>query len=73
MTSNPTPYSLALVCIGQYARQYNLRAPRIAIGRIGDYKTDMQAQPIASAIRVGRKMESCVMSGLVQALPASGR
>ena len=37
VTANPTPYSLALVCIGQYARQYNLRAPRIAIGRIGDY------------------------------------
>lgn len=37
VTANPTPYSSALVCIGQYARQYNLRAPRIAIGRIGDY------------------------------------
>jgi curli biogenesis system outer membrane secretion channel CsgG len=37
VTANPTPYSLALVCIGQYARQYNLRAPRIAVGRIGDY------------------------------------
>ena len=37
VTANPTPYSTALVCIGQYARQYNLRAPRIAIGRIGDY------------------------------------
>jgi len=37
VTANPTPYSAALVCVGQYARQYNLRAPRIAIGRIGDY------------------------------------
>jgi len=37
VTSNPTPYSPALVCVGQYARQYQLRAPRIAVGRIGDY------------------------------------
>ncbi len=37
VTANPTPYSTALVCIGQYARQYQLRAPRIAVGRIADY------------------------------------
>ena len=37
VTSNPTPYSGALVCLGEYARQRGLRAPRIAVGRISDY------------------------------------
>jgi curli production assembly/transport component CsgG/holdfast attachment protein HfaB len=37
VTANPTPYSAALVCLGQYARQYKLGAPRIAVGRIADY------------------------------------
>ncbi len=37
VTSNPTPYSTALVCLGQYARTKGLRAPRIAVGRISDY------------------------------------
>jgi curli biogenesis system outer membrane secretion channel CsgG len=37
VTSNPTPYTGALVCLGQYARQNNLAVPRIAVGRISDY------------------------------------
>lgn len=37
VTSNPTPYSPALVCLSGYARQYGLNAPRIAVGRIADY------------------------------------
>ena len=37
VTANPTPYSAALVCMAEYARSHNLNAPRIAIGRIGDY------------------------------------
>lgn len=37
VTANPTPYSAALVCLGAYARQYKLGAPRIAVGRIADY------------------------------------
>jgi curli biogenesis system outer membrane secretion channel CsgG len=37
VTANPTPYSQALVCLGSYARQNNLPAPRIAVGRISDY------------------------------------
>jgi curli production assembly/transport component CsgG/holdfast attachment protein HfaB len=37
VTSNPTPYSAALVCLSAYARRYNLTAPRIAVGRISDY------------------------------------
>ena len=37
VTANPTPYSSALVCLGEYARRSGLRAPRIAVGRISDY------------------------------------
>ena len=37
VTANPTPYSAALVCLAGYARQANLTAPRIAVGRIADY------------------------------------
>ena len=37
VTSNSTPYSPALVCLSQYARQYGLHAPRVAVGRIADY------------------------------------
>jgi curli production assembly/transport component CsgG/holdfast attachment protein HfaB len=37
VTANPTPYSAALNCIGQYALANGLRTPRIAVGRIIDY------------------------------------
>ncbi len=37
VTSNPTGYSQALVCLGGYARQNGIGAPRIAVGRIADY------------------------------------
>jgi curli biogenesis system outer membrane secretion channel CsgG len=37
VTANPTPYSPALVCLGEWARRHNVRAPRIAVGRISDY------------------------------------
>lgn len=37
VTANPTPYSKALVCLGNYARANNIRGPRIAVGRILDY------------------------------------
>jgi curli biogenesis system outer membrane secretion channel CsgG len=37
VTSNPTPYSTALVCLSNYARRYGLAAPRVAVGRISDY------------------------------------
>jgi curli biogenesis system outer membrane secretion channel CsgG len=37
VTPNPTPYSAALVCLGDYARSHNLPSPRIAVGRISDY------------------------------------
>jgi curli production assembly/transport component CsgG/holdfast attachment protein HfaB len=37
VTANPTPYSAALACLGDYARSHNLASPRIAVGRISDY------------------------------------
>jgi curli biogenesis system outer membrane secretion channel CsgG len=37
VTSNATPYSAALVCLGEWARRSGVRAPRIAVGRISDY------------------------------------
>jgi curli production assembly/transport component CsgG/holdfast attachment protein HfaB len=37
VTTNPTPYSAALVCLSGYARRYGVAAPRIAVGRIADY------------------------------------
>lgn len=37
VTSNSTPYSVALNCLAGYAQRYNVRAPRIAVGRIADY------------------------------------
>ncbi len=44
VTVNPTPYSEALVCMGQFARAENINAPRIAVGRILDYtgKADIE-------------------------------
>ncbi|HEY1426349.1 MAG TPA: holdfast anchoring protein HfaB [Caulobacteraceae bacterium] len=36
VTPNPTPYSGALVCLAEYARKYNLRAPRLAVWRVND-------------------------------------
>lgn len=43
VTPNPTPYSAALVCEAQYARQAGIAAPRIAIGRIADYTGKAEA------------------------------
>ncbi len=37
VTTNATPYSTALVCLGDYARKYGLHAPHVAVGRIADY------------------------------------
>ena len=37
VTANPTVYSNALVCLGNYARGRRLASPRIAVGRISDY------------------------------------
>ena len=37
VTANPTPYSPALNCLAEYARNNHIVAPRIAIGRVSDY------------------------------------
>ncbi|PHR52377.1 MAG: transcriptional regulator [Robiginitomaculum sp.] len=37
VTANPTPYSAALACMGDYSRLTNVNPPRIAVGRIIDY------------------------------------
>jgi curli biogenesis system outer membrane secretion channel CsgG len=37
VTANPTPYTPALVCLGNFARANNAKQPRIAVGRIIDY------------------------------------
>ncbi len=37
VVANPTPYTPALVCLGDHARAANAPAPRIAVGRILDY------------------------------------
>lgn len=44
VTANPTPYSEGLVCMGMFARQSGVPAPRIAVGRILDYtgKADIE-------------------------------
>lgn len=44
VTANPTPYSNALVCLGDHARSAGLRAPRIAVGRIADYTGKEEAE-----------------------------
>jgi curli biogenesis system outer membrane secretion channel CsgG len=43
VTANPTPYSVALYCLADYARRYNLPSPRMAIGRIADYTGTVSA------------------------------
>ena len=37
VTTNPTPYTAGLVCLGQYARSSGVASPRVAVGRIVDY------------------------------------
>jgi curli production assembly/transport component CsgG/holdfast attachment protein HfaB len=53
VTANPTPYSAALVCLGQYARQYNVASPRIAIGRIEDKTGKAEADGSGRKITLG--------------------
>jgi curli production assembly/transport component CsgG/holdfast attachment protein HfaB len=44
VTANPTPYSAALVCLGDHARATSAATPRVAVGRIVDYtgKVDVE-------------------------------
>ncbi len=65
VTANPTPYSAALVCLGNYSRSKNLRAPRVAVGRILDYtgKEDFEG---------GRKVTQGASLMAISALAKSG-
>lgn len=65
VTSNPTPYSPALVCLSAYARQYNLNAPRIAVGRIADYTGKEESDGSGRKITQGASLMA--MSALAKA------
>jgi curli biogenesis system outer membrane secretion channel CsgG len=66
VTSNPTPYSEALVCLGQYARDHHLNSPRIAVGRISDYTGKEEADGS------GRKLTQGASLMAISALAKSG-
>jgi len=66
VTSNPTPYSPALVCLSNYARRYGLAAPRIAVGRISDYTGKEESDGS------GRKLTQGASLMAISALAKSG-
>ena len=66
VTANPTPYSSALVCLGEYARSRGLRAPRIAVGRISDYTGKEEADGS------GRKLTQGASLMAISALAKAG-
>ena len=65
VTANSTPYSGALVCLGNYARQRNLRAPRLAVGRIADYTGRTESD--GSGRRITQGASLMAMSALAKA------
>jgi len=65
VTANPTPYSEALVCMGDYARRGRLPSPRIAVGRISDYTGKEEAEG-------GRKVTQGASLMAISALAKSG-
>lgn len=65
VTANPTPYSAALVCLGDYARSRSLASPRIAVGRISDYTGKEEAEG-------GRKVTQGASLMAISALAKSG-
>ena len=66
VTSNPTPYSAALVCLGEYARDHHLNSPRIAVGRISDYTGKEEADGS------GRKLTQGASLMAISALAKAG-
>jgi curli biogenesis system outer membrane secretion channel CsgG len=66
VTTNPTPYSTALVCLGEYARAHHLTSPRIAVGRISDYTGKEEADGS------GRKLTQGASLMAISALAKSG-
>ena len=65
VTANPTPYSAALVCMGEFARSRNLPSPRIAVGRISDYTGKEEAEG-------GRKLTQGASLMAISALAKAG-
>ncbi|MDB5433218.1 MAG: hfaB [Caulobacter sp.] len=65
VTANPTPYSPALVCLAEYARQYHINAPRIAVGRIADYTGKEEADGSGRKVTQGASLMA--MSALAKA------
>ena len=65
VTANPTPYSAALVCLGDYASSHKLPSPRIAVGRISDYTGKDEADG-------GRKMTQGASLMAISALAKAG-
>jgi len=66
VTANPTPYSRALVCMGEYARANHRTSPRIAVGRISDYTGKEEADGS------GRKLTQGASLMAISALAKSG-
>jgi curli production assembly/transport component CsgG/holdfast attachment protein HfaB len=66
VTANPTPYSRALVCLGEYARANHRLSPRIAVGRISDYTGKEEADGS------GRKLTQGASLMAISALAKSG-
>jgi curli biogenesis system outer membrane secretion channel CsgG len=63
---NPTPYSRALVCMGEYARANHRVSPRIAVGRISDYTGKEEADGS------GRKLTQGASLMAISALAKTG-
>ncbi len=66
VTSNPTPYSAALVCLSEYGRRFGVAAPRIAVGRIADYTGKDESDG------TGRKLTQGASLMAISALAKSG-
>ena len=64
--ANPTPYSRALVCLGEYARANHRISPRIAVGRISDYTGKEESDGS------GRKLTQGASLMAISALAKSG-
>jgi len=64
VTTNPTPYSQALVCLSGHARQQGRPAPRVAVGRIADYTGQLAPE---GGTRVTQGASLMAMSALAKA------
>ncbi len=56
VTTNPTPYSEALVCLANYARSQGLQSPRIAVGRLSDYTGRGSSDGTGAAVTQGASL-----------------